>query len=287
MILKHTVKENGKTINQIIKQEFNLSTRLMNKLIKNKKIFLNNKNIDTRNIAKTGDIITIDLNYDEDNSNIVPTKMNLDIIYEDDGLLILNKPAGIAVHPSMLHYKDSLSNGVKFYFDSIGLNKKIRPVNRLDFDTSGLIIFAKNEYVQENLIRQMENGSFHKEYLCLAEGKFKKTAGSINAPIARKQNSIIERCVNENGKPAITNYEVLKTYDNFSLVKCILETGRTHQIRVHMAYIGHSLIGDTLYGNGKSNIIERQALHSYKISFLHPVTSELMNFVCDISFIKD
>ena len=285
MILKHIVKENNKTINQIIQTEFNLSSRLFNKLVKNKKIYLNSYESDTRNIANINDVITIDLNYNEDNSNIVPTKMELNIIYEDEGLLILNKPAGIPVHPSMLHYTNSLSNGVRFYFDSIGLKKKIRPVNRLDLDTSGLIIFAKNEYVQEHLIKQMSNGTFRKEYMCLAEGIFENTSGTINAPIARKQGSIIERCVSDNGQTAITDYEVIKTFDNYSLVKCVLKTGRTHQIRVHMAYFGHPLVSDTLYGNGKSNLIERQALHSYKIRFLHPITLEEMIFVSKPDFI--
>jgi len=286
MILEYIVKENNKTINQIIQTEFNLSTRLFNKLVKKRKIYLNRAVIDTRNVANVNDIITIDLNYDENNSNIVPTKMNLNIVYEDDGLLILDKPAGIPVHPSMLHYTNSLSNGVRFYFDTIGLKKKIRPVNRLDLDTSGLIIFAKNEYIQEHLIKQMANGTFHKEYMCLAEGVFENTSGTINAPIARKPGSIIERCVTNNGQTAVTDYEVIKTFDNYSLVKCVLKTGRTHQIRVHMAYIGHPLIGDTLYGNGKSSLIDRQALHSYKISFLHPITLKNMCFISEPAFIK-
>lgn len=283
MILECKVTENNKTINEIIRNEFNLSSRLFYKLIHNKRVFLNSILVDTRQISKIGDIITIDLNYDEDNSNIVPLKMKLNIIYEDDALLILNKPAGIAVHPSILHYDNSLANGVRYYFDSINLKKKIRPVNRLDFDTSGLIIFAKNEYVQENLIRQMQNNTFHKEYLCLAEGIFENSKGIINAPIDRKPNSIIERCVSPDGKMAITHYEVLKSFDNYSLVKCILETGRTHQIRVHLAYIGHPLLGDSLYGH-PSDIINRQALHSYKISFLHPISNKEINFICEPDF---
>lgn len=283
MVLKYKVIENNKTINEIIKTEFNLSSRLFYKLIHNKRVLLNSIPVDTRQIAKIGDIITIDLDYDEDNSNIVPLKMKLNIIYEDDALLILNKPAGIAVHPSILHYDNSLANGVRYYFDRINLKKKIRPVNRLDFDTSGLIIFAKNEYVQENLIRQMQNNTFHKEYLCLAEGIFENSKGIINAPIDRKPNSIIERCVSPDGKMAITHYEVLKSFDNYSLVKCILETGRTHQIRVHLAYIGHPLLGDSLYGH-PSDIINRQALHSYKISFLHPISNKETNFICEPDF---
>lgn len=283
MILEYKVDENDKTINEIIKSEFNLSSRLFYKLIHDKRVYLNSTSVDTRQIAKIGDIITIDLNYDEDNSNIVPLKMKLNIIYEDDALLILNKPAGITVHPSILHYDNSLANGVRFYFDNINLKKKIRPVNRLDFDTSGLIIFAKNEYVQENLIRQMQNNTFHKEYLCLAEGIFENSKGTINASIDRKPNSIIERCVNPDGKTAVTHYEVLKSFDNYSLVKCMLETGRTHQIRVHLAYIGHPLLGDSLYGH-PSDIINRQALHSYKISFLHPISNKEVNFICEPNF---
>ena len=284
MILEYKVIDNKKTINQIINEQFNLSSRLFYKLIKNKLVSLNSKPVDTRTIPVKGDIITIDLNYEEDNSNIVPTKMDLNIVYEDEGLLILDKPTGIAVHPSILHYNDSLSNGVKFYFDLINLHKKIRPVNRLDLDTSGLIVFAKNEYIQENLIRQMNNGSFKKEYLCLVEGVLDNLKGTISAPIARKENSIIERCVSPCGQIAITDYEVLKSFENYSLVKCILKTGRTHQIRVHFTYIGHPLIGDSLYGNGKSPIINRQALHSYKISFLHPINNKLMEFVSNAPF---
>ncbi len=276
MILSYIVKESNKTINQIINEQFHLSNRLFSKLINSKKIFLNNKIVDTRTLANIDDKITVDLNYDEDNSNIVPKKINLNILYEDEGLLILDKPAGIAVHPSILHYEDSLSNGVRYYFDSINLKKKIRPVNRLDFNTSGIIIFAKNEYIQEYLIRQMKLGTFSKEYLAIVEGHFNDKKGIIDAPISRKIGSIIERCISENGQNAITEYEVLKEYKNkdniYSLVKCHLLTGRTHQIRVHMAYIGHPLLGDTLYGNS-SKIINRQALHSSKISFVHPVTN--------------
>ena len=150
MYLKYKVIDTKYTnINQILKQEFKLSTRLMHKVISNKFVLLNNIPIDTRITPTNGDIIKVDLNYKEENDNIVPTKMELNILYEDDGLLILNKPAGIAVHPSILHFADSLSNGVRFYFDSIGLKKKIRPVNRLDLNTSGLVIFAKCEYIQE------------------------------------------------------------------------------------------------------------------------------------------
>ena len=162
-----------------------------------------------------------------------------------------------------------------------GIHKKIRPVNRLDLNTSGLIIFAKNEYIQESLIRQMKNNIFTKEYLAIVTGSLENKKGKIDAPISRKENSIIERCVSKIGQRAITEYEVIKNSKDMCLVKCNLITGRTHQIRVHMAYIGHPLLGDTLYGK-ESTIIKRQALHCYKIAFLHPVSHKKIEFKIDI-----
>ena len=200
MFLYYTVMKNDLTIDYILKNELNISSRLRLKLINNNCIFLNDNIVDTRQTVKVKDNIKIDLNYEENNSNIVPVKMNLDIIYEDEGLLILNKPFNISTHPSILHYDNSLSNGVKYYFDSINLHKKIRPVNRLDLHTSGLIIFAKNEYIQECLIKQMENNQFKKEYIAIVHGILKEKKGIINKPISRKKNSIIERCINKNGK---------------------------------------------------------------------------------------
>ena len=282
MLLEYTNKNDSYIcINDILFKEFHISTRLRTKLIKNKCIYVNNNICDTRDKISIGDTITVDLSLDEDNSNIVPTPMNLDIIYEDEWLLVLHKPAGIAIHPSMLHFDTSLSNGVKYYFDSIGLKKKIRPVNRLDLNTSGLVVFAKCEYIQECLSKQMENKTFKKEYLCIVSGKFKDKVGTLNLPIARKKNSIIERCVNNNGQKSITHYEVLQEFDNYSLVKCILETGRTHQIRVHMSYIGHPLLGDTLYGKS-SPLIDRQALHCSKLEFIHPISKQNMIFTCEL-----
>ena len=282
MFLEYVVNDNKyQNINQILKQEFHVSARLQQKLIKQSHVFQNGVVVDTRNNVNINDIITVNLDFEEESENIVSTKMNLDIVFEDDCLLILNKPAGISVHPSILHYEDSLSNGVKFYFESIGLKRKIRPVNRLDLNTSGLIIFAKNEYVQECLIQQMNLKTFNKEYIAIVSGLLNEHFGTINLPIARKENSIIERCISPNGQEAITDYSVLEEREDFSIVKCILKTGRTHQIRVHMAAIGHPLLGDTLYGVS-SELIDRQALHSYRICFVHPISRKNLEFVCDL-----
>lgn len=242
MEINYKVTKNFTSINELLQNDLKISSRLLIKLIKYKKISINNNVIDTRIKPNIGDIITINFNYEEDNLNIVPTKIDLDIIYEDKWLLIVNKPAGIAIHPSILHYSDSLCNGIRFYFDEIGLKKKIRPVNRLDLNTSGLVIFAKCEYIQECLILQMNKRSFRKEYLALCEGTFENSLGTIDSPIGRKENSIIERCISPSGQFAITHYEVLKEFDNYSLVKCIIDTGRTHQIRVHMSSILHPLL---------------------------------------------
>ena len=261
------------TVKQILKEEFLLSDRLIIKLKQAKQIYLNNNFAFVNQKLKVGDTILVDLDFEETCDNIVPIKMDLDILYEDDGLLIVNKQPFIPIHPSMDHYEDSLSNGVKYYFISIDLKRKIRPVNRLDKNTSGIVIFAKNEYIQESLIKQMKSNIFKKEYIAIVEGIIDKKEQIIDAPIARKDDSIIERCVAINGDSAVTEIELIKNYGNYSLIKCNLKTGRTHQIRVHTSYIGHPILGDDLYGT-KSELINRQALHAYRIKFIHPITKK-------------
>ena len=268
-------------VKEVLKAEFSMSDRLLLKLKKLDKIYLNGKVTSVNHPIVENDLIECHLDYDEDNSNIVPTKISINIIYEDEAYLVVNKPAGIPVHPSTDHYTDSLANGVIFYFNQIGLKKKIRPVNRLDKDTSGIVIFAKNEYIQECLIKQMKNKQFIKKYIAIVNGNLDNLEGIINAPIARKENSIIERCVSETGDTAITHYKVLKRNDNFDVIECILETGRTHQIRVHFAYLGHSLLSETLYGVS-SPLINRQALHAYEVEFIHPITKQKVKYIADI-----
>lgn len=299
MILKYvkTSTDNYSTVRQVMFQEFNLSYNLSVKLKKDKKILLNGTSTFVDRAINPGDVITANIDFEEDNSNIIATKMDLNILYEDEAMLILDKPAGIPVHPSILHFENSLSNGVEYYFDTINLHKKIRPVNRLDRNTSGIVIFAKNEYIHDLLSRQMQNKTFIKEYIAICEGSFEQKEGTINAPIARKENSIIERCVSPSGDTAITHYKVLKEFyshnlnsslGNHNLInQCLsellinLETGRTHQIRVHMAYVGHPILGDSLYGN-ESALINRQALHAYRVKFIHPITKQKMEIVSEL-----
>lgn len=260
----------------VLKEQFLLSDRLITKLKKANKIYLNDLQTYTKKSVTVGDTVSVLIDFEEDNSNIVASNIPLNIIYEDDYLLVINKPANIAIHPSILHFDNSLSNGVKFYFDKLGLKKKIRIVNRLDRNTSGIVVFAKNEYIQECLIKQMKTKELKKEYLAIAKGVLESKSGTLNFPIARKEGSIIERTVSSDGDSAITHYDVVKEFNNLSLVHIVLETGRTHQIRVHFSYIGHPILGDTLYGS-PPKLINRQALHSYKLTFIHPVTKKVVS----------
>lgn len=250
MLLKYIVKDN-KNLRSILKDELNISSRLFNK-IKNKYVFVNGEHAIYYIDLNVNDVVEVDFSYDDDNYNNIVSNPDIkfEIVYEDDWLLIVNKGANLPVHPSLNHYDISLSNGIRAYFNKIGLNKTVRLVNRIDKDTTGLVVIAKCEYIQECLIKQMSDDSFIKEYIAIARGLVDST-GVIDFPIARKDGSIIERCVDlVHGENAITNY-VRLNYNpelDISLVKCRLLTGRTHQIRVHFAYIGRPLLGDSLYG---------------------------------------
>lgn len=250
MLLKYIVGDN-KNLRSVLKDELNISSRLFNK-IKNKYVFVNGEHAIYYKDLNVNDVVEVDFSYDDDNYNNIVSNSDIkfEIVYEDDWLLIVNKGANLPVHPSLNHYDISLSNGIRAYFDKIGLNKTVRLVNRIDKDTTGLVVIAKCEYIQECLIKQMNDDSFIKEYIAITRGLV-DSSGVIDFPIARKDGSIIERCIDlVRGENAITNY-VRLNYNpelDISLVKCRLLTGRTHQIRVHFAYIGHPLLGDSLYG---------------------------------------
>ena len=274
MKLKFVVKKDEDEIKRILIDELKISKEQIKK-IKDENILVNNKIQKMYQKVYKNDQIIINLDYCEDNSNIMPNShIKFQILYEDDWLIIVNKPKFIPVHPTMRHYEDSLSNGIRYYYDTINLHKKIRPVNRLDKDTTGIVMFAKSEYIQSNLTK------YQKEYIAIVDGIL-EGKGTINKRIARKENSIIERCVSESGQEAVTHFEVLKNYKDYTLVKCMLETGKTHQIRVHFASIGHPILGDTLYGT-KSTRIDRQALHAYKITFMHPVSKEKITITAEL-----
>lgn len=280
MKLKYVVEEE-ELIKQILKNRLHISKRLLKKLKDNNRITKNGEAVFVNVLAEAGDIIEADIEFEEECENIVPTKMQLDIVYEDNAYIILNKSAKIETHPTCANYENTLANGLKHYFERKNIKRKIRPVNRLDKETSGLIIFAKNEYVQEQLVQQMKQNILKKEYIAIVEGIIEDETGTINAPIKRKEDSILERKVAEDGDIAITEYEVMRRLKDKTVVKCKLKTGRTHQIRVHMNYIGHPIVSDFLYGS-RSSEIDRQALHSYKLEFIHPITKETVNYEIEL-----
>ena len=229
----------------------------------------------------SGDILTIKLSETESSEKIVPEKLDMDIVYEDEDILVVNKPANMPVHPSQNHYTGTLANGIAYYFAAQRKPFIFRCVNRLDRDTTGLTILCKHQLASGILSNMVSERLIKRTYLaiCTDDGSLPQN-GTINAPIARKEGSTIERIVdNEKGEDATTHFKKLLHLPDkqISLIQLRLETGRTHQIRVHMSSIGHPLIGDDLYG-GDCTMINRQALHSYSLHFIHPVTLEEMYF---------
>ena len=289
MKLRYVV-ENEELVKSVLKNRLHISKRLMKKLKDNNKIMKNDESVFVNVLAEAGDVIEVDIDFEEQCDNIVSTEMPLDIVYEDECYIILNKPAKIETHPTCANYNNTLANGLKYYFEQNNIKKKIRPVNRLDKETSGLIIFAKNEYIQEQLAQQMKSNLLKKEYIAIVEGVMEKNNYVINAPIKRKNGSILERCISEDGDMAITECNVMQRLNNMTVVNCRLKTGRTHQIRVHLSYIGYPIISDFLYGS-RSKLIDRQALHSYKLEFINPIMNkevkyeiklpeDMMNIIC-------
>ena len=275
-------QQSGKHLRDILKQELSLSQRVIQKLKTHHRIYVNGKQVRTNTIVNAGDQLFLDMDFDEVHPGIVPEAHDLHILFEDDMLLVLSKPANTVVHPTSLHMSGTLSNHVMHYFQTQNIKAKIRPVNRLDRDTTGVILFAKKQFIQDALTKQMRSGTFVKEYLGVVCGKIPMSSGTIDFNIARAKGSIMLREVSENGDTAVTHYEVLETTGNVAMMKFILETGRTHQIRVHCLAAGFPLVGDGLYGRKKAYAIGRQALHSWKSTIVHPITKETLTFTAPI-----
>ena len=238
---------------------------------------------------QAGEILTVNISEDNSSEKIPPVKIDLDIVYEDDDIIVINKPAGLPIHPSLNHYEDSLANGLAYYYEAQNKPFIFRCANRLDKNTSGLTVIAKHLVSGNILSTMVKNREFHREYYAIVRGHLDEAEGTIDAPIGRVDDSIITRKVDfENGERAITHYKVIDEKKGHSLISIHLETGRTHQIRVHFKYIGHPLIGDHLY-NPDFEYMARQALHSHKINFVHPITKKAMEFIAplpdDMNFI--
>ena len=225
-----------------------------------------------------GQVLSARLSDPERNSGIISAPGPLDIVYEDGDLIVLNKAPGVPVHPGPGHFDDTLGNFLMDYYEKTGQEGDFHPVHRLDRGTSGLLAAAKHPHAQEVLKKQLHTEGFRRVYLAVCEGVPAPPAGVIDAPLGPKPGSLMEQMVRPDGKPARTRYGVLRRWGSRSLVALELETGRTHQIRVHMAHAGHPLTGDFLYGTEDRDLIPRPALHSGYLSFLHPLTGEEMRF---------
>lgn len=247
-----------------------------------KSILVNGVHYYMRQELSKGDHLQVRICETQNSEKIPPTKLPLDIIYEDEDLLVLNKPAGMPIHPSLNNYTNSMANALAYYFQSQGKPFIFRCCNRLDRDTSGLTIVSKHLVSGSILSDMTKYREVHREYLAIARGSVTPSEGTIQAPLGRKEGTIIERTVDwEHGEDAVTHYKVVKEANGHSLVSLLLETGRTHQIRIHMKYLGYPLIGDYLY-NPDMEYMTRQALHSHHMEFTHPITGEHMSFTAPL-----
>lgn len=260
-----------------------LSRSTIKKLITDEQIQVNQALVKASYNVKVNDLIEI-LEVDMSETDVLPVEMALDIVYEDDEVLVVNKPSGMVVHPAPGHYNDTLVNGLLWHINKLSsLNGDLRPgiVHRIDKDTSGLLMVAKNNYAHEILAKELHDKKTKREYIALVEGVIQNKRGRINAPIGRDKANRLKMAVVSSGKEAVTNFEVLETYDDSSLIKCILETGRTHQIRVHLQYINHPLVNDYVYGNAKTNDFG-QFLHAQTLGFTHPKTHQWLEFKAEL-----
>ncbi|HJV45242.1 MAG TPA: RluA family pseudouridine synthase [Bacillota bacterium] len=273
-------EDQGMTMKSYLRGRHHISRKLLVRMKQEKSIFLNGEFTYLDHPIQPGDVITMVMPV-EQSENIIPEPIVFKIVYEDDDLMVINKDSNMCVHPTLLHPSQTLANGVVYYWLQQGLQAKFRPVNRLDKDTSGLLIVAKNQFAHQQLAIVQRKHEIRRTYEAFVHGVVEKGQGMIHAPIGRRDISLVEREVREDGQDAITHYEVLESYSLATYVRLRLETGRTHQIRVHMSWLGHPLVGDDLYG-GLREMISRQALHARCLSFPHPRTQEMMKFEAEL-----
>lgn len=270
----------GMELGKYLREKLMLSRNGLIKVKKSGSLKVNGNYAHTDTVLKADDKVEFEL-PDKNSENILPEFMQLDIIFEDDYMIVINKEADIPTHPSRNHFMGTLANGLMYHWIGEGRNITIRPVYRLDRNTSGLVLFAKSSHIQHLLSQETYREDITKEYLAIAQGLVEADSGTIDEPIAREKLHSIKRVVREDGARAVTHYRVLERYKDCSLLSIVLETGRTHQIRVHMAHIGHPLLGDELYG-GSQEKIKRHALHAYSIKMLHPIENCMLNFTAEL-----
>ena len=268
-----TEEEYGQSINQILRANYTFSARFKTKMKFQSLVDLNG--VPTPGYVKpdVGDVIGIRL--PEETSDFPPEDIPIDVLFEDDDLLIINKQPGIIVHPTKGHPTSTIANGIMKYMLDTDQSFKIRFANRIDMDTSGIVICCKNANAQNDISSQMRSQTVVKKYIAIVHGSVDRDEFTIDLPVGRESQETIRRSVMyEGGKDAVTDVKVLRRYADYTLVELSLHTGRTHQIRVHLSHIGHPIIGDSLYDGDAPGLIDRQALHAYRISFLHPVSKE-------------
>lgn len=273
--------ENSARLDKLIAENTELSRSYAVKLIESGFVTVDGKAADKKDAVKVGAVVSIEI-PEAEQTEILPENIPLDIVYEDEDLLVVNKPKGMVVHPAAGHYSGTLVNALMYHCKNSlsGINGEIRPgiVHRIDKDTSGLLMVAKNDFAHLGLSEQIKEHSFTREYETVVCGCIKEN-GTVNAPIGRHKTDRKKMCVTlENSREAITHYSVIRNYAGYTHLSVRLETGRTHQIRVHLSYLGHAVAGDEVYGNGKPKWLCGQCLHAKKVGFIHPRTGEYMEF---------
>lgn len=272
---KMSAAEHGMIMRDYLKKEIKVSRRALSAIkYKGGQLLIDGEEKSVRHVLQEGEVLTIVFPPETPSDFLLDEAIPLDIVYEDDTVLIVNKPAGIPVIPSHQYPSGTLANGLLRYFKDKNLASTVHIINRLDRNTSGLMLVAKHRFSHERFFKMQKRKEIHRRYLTFVEGNIEQDRGTIDAPIGRRDGSAIERMVDwQNGRRSLTHYQVLTRCQDWTLVAVRLQTGRTHQIRVHFESIGHPLLGDDLYG-GNMDLIGRQALHSFEVSFVHPFTGE-------------
>ncbi|BCJ86412.1 RluA family pseudouridine synthase [Effusibacillus dendaii] len=280
--IEYTIPDDweGATLQDVLTGPMQISRRMIQKLTRSKGILYNGKPTFLKRQVKKGHFVKVAAESGN-RQTIVPQEIPFDILFEDEHLLVVNKPAGINVHPVQPGQTGTLANGIAWHWQQHGIRIPVRPVHRLDRDTSGILLVGKSAFAHQHLDRQLRQRELKRVYLALAEGDFQEETGTLQFPIGKDPNNPAKRKVRPDGDPAVTHFQVVERFGTVSLLRLQLETGRTHQIRVHLAHYGHPVLGDRQYGR-PSPLIRRQALHASDISFVHPMTGENMAFCASL-----
>ena len=286
-IYRVTDKENTLRLDKVLTIFNKKNSRVYySNLIKNGEVLVNGNKVSPSYKVRENDVISINYVEKEDEKDLKPLELALDVVYEDNDVLVINKPKGLVVHPGGGHYDDTLVNALIYNekeLSNINGQNRVGIVHRLDKDTSGLLLICKNNFAHKEIASQLETHSMHREYIALVDGIITSDSGKIIGKIGRSKENRLKMAIdNINGKEAITHFEVLKRYKKYTLIKCRLETGRTHQIRVHMSSINHPLVGDKIYGGSTSLYNEGQLLHAYSLTFSQPSTKKEVNVQIDL-----